>query len=102
MSLSKTIEALSKKYGKSIVLRGDEIPTCRKVATGIPAFDYCAGGGFLVNQNNELYGEFSSLKSYMCQIAVGKFQKYDWGNDEPDAIKKITYKVNKTRSKDEN
>lgn len=100
-ALAKTIENLSKRYGKPIITKGDEVPFTRKIPTGIPAFDYVMNGGFLVNQNNELYGSFSSLKSYMCYIAIGKFQKYDWANDTPDAIKSVTYKTSKTRSKDE-
>ncbi len=100
--LKKTIEALAKKAGKKVIYSGDETPMCRKIPTGIPAFDYVSSGGFLVNQNNELFGSMSSLKSYMCYIAMGKFQKYDWGNDVPNAITNITYKVEKSRaSKDE-
>lgn len=100
-ALAKTIETLSKRYGKPVIQQGDEVPNVRKIATDIPAFDYVCNGGFLVNQNNELYGDFSSLKSYMCYIAAGKFQKYDWANNVPDVIKKIHYKITKTRSKDE-
>jgi recombination protein RecA len=101
-SLVKTIEKLSKRFGKPVVLKGTDVPDCRKIPTDIPAFDYVAGGGFLVNQNNEIYGDFSSLKSYICYVAIGKFQKYDWGNNVPNAISKIEYKTIKTRSKDEN
>lgn len=101
-TLSKTIENLAKRYGKPVVFSGNEVPDCRKIPTDIPAFDFVSGGGFLVNQNNELYGEFSSLKSYMCYVGAGKFQKYDWANNVPDVIQKVQYKVSKTRSKDEN
>lgn len=100
-TLAKTIEALSKRYGKPVITRGDETPLCRKIPTGVPAYDYVSNGGILVNQNNELYGAFSSLKSLICYISIGKFQKYDWANNVPEAIKSITYKVHKTRSKDE-
>ena len=100
-TLKTTIENLAKRYGKHVVVSGNDVPTCRKIATDIPPFDYVAGGGFLVNQNNELYGDMSSLKSYMCYIGMGKFQKYDWGNDTPNVITEIIYKSQKSRSKAE-
>lgn len=102
MSLNKTIEDLAKRYGKTVIFSGNEVPDCIKIPTDIPAYDYVTSGGILVNQINELYGAYSSLKSYMCYIAAGKFQKFDWANNEPNVIQKITYKVSKTRSKDEN
>jgi RecA/RadA recombinase len=100
-SLMKLNEELAKKYGKKVLFTGDEVMTGRRVPLDIPAFDYVTNGGILINQNNELYGGFSSLKSWLCYHALGKFQRYDWGNDEPNAITKIEYKVVKSRSKAE-
>jgi len=100
-SLGSTLEALAKKYGKKVVFHGDEVITGRRLPTGIPAFDYVSNGGFLINQNNELYGTMSSLKSWICYIAAGKFQRYDWANEVPDAIASIEYKTVKSRSKAE-
>lgn len=100
-TLTKTIEDLAKKYGKKVIYRGDEVFTGRKIPTGVPAYDYVTNGGILVNQNNELYGSYGSLKSWMCLKTTAQFQKYDWANNVPNAISKITYKVIKTRSKAE-
>lgn len=101
MALQKVFEDLAKKYGKPVVFTGSEIEGIRKVPTDIPAFDYVTAGGFLVGQCNELYGNMSSLKSFVSYTALAKFQRYDWANNEPNAINKITYKTSKTRSKDE-
>lgn len=100
-NLKTSIEELCKRYGKSVIVSGNDLPPVRKIATEVPAFDFVATGGFIVNQCNELYGPFSSLKSYMFMCGVAKFQKYDWANDTPNAITSVTYKNTKSRSKDE-
>lgn len=88
-SIKETQAAINKKYGANTILTADSLPDVRKIALDIPAFDYVATGGFLVNHITEFYGPFSSLKSYLNYVALGKFQKYDWANNEPNAIRGV-------------
>lgn len=88
-SLKATLAALNKRYGRAVVTTGNEVEGARKVPTRVPGFDYVLGGGFAVNRITELYGDFSALKSYMCYVGMGKFQKYDWANNEPEAIVRV-------------
>lgn len=85
-ALKDTLKALQKKYGENVVTFGNDIQGVRKIALDIPMFDYITTGGFPVNRITELYGDFSSLKSYFCYVGIGKFQKYDWANNAPDVL----------------
>lgn len=92
-TLKDTLDALTKRYGYSVVTKGSETEDVRKIPLEIPAFDYVSGGGVPINRITELYGDFSSLKSYLCYCAIAKFQKYDWANNAPNVIQKVIFKT---------
>jgi len=85
-SIKLTVGALQKKYGDKIIRTGNELKDIRRVPLNIPSFDYVTTGGIIINHITELYGDFSSLKSYFMYKALGEFQKYDWANDVPGVI----------------
>lgn len=100
-TLDKTISDLTKHYGKKVIMKASEMHDIRKIPTDVPAYDYLMTGGVPINRIIELYGDFSSLKSWISQVAVGKFQKYDWANQVPNVISKVIYKRTKSKSHDE-
>lgn len=91
-SIMKTMKA---KYGDNVVTTGKEVASIRKIPLGIPSFDYVTTGGIPINRITELYGDFSSLKSYFCYKALARFQRYDWANEVPDVITKVEVKAPK-------
>lgn len=100
-SLETTLVTLAKKYGAGIVRSASEIEEAFKVPIGIPIVDYVTTGGFPVGRITEIYGPFSSCKSYAVYKGIAAFQKVDWANMKVNAVESITYKVKKSRSKDE-
>jgi recombination protein RecA len=92
--LGVTLKALQKKYGENVITYGNQLQPIRKIPLGIPAFDYVTTGGFPVHRFTELYGDFSSLKSYFTYVGIGKFQKYDWANNFNDVLS-VDVKVGK-------
>jgi recombination protein RecA len=100
-SVFDTLSKLTKKYGKPVAYMGSDIPSARKIPLDIPIADFVLTGGIAVNRVTEIYGDFSSLKSYMTYVAAGKFQKYDWANHVPNAFAKVTTKKEKSKSRDE-
>lgn len=95
--LRQSVNAINKKNPGS-VQSANSIKEIRQIQLGIPAFDYVTDGGIVIGQVLELYGELSSLKSYFLYKAIGKFQRYDWANDEPDAFTHIEYKKRKSNT----
>ena len=100
VTLNDTLTALTKRYGKVVVKSASDLAPARRIRSEVPAYDYVSGGGYAVNRIIEHYGDYSSLKSYMAYIGIGKFQKYDWANDVPDVIKGVSFKSSKSKSKD--
>lgn len=100
--VNKLIQTINKKYGYKAVRRGSEIERAIKIPTNVPMWDYIVGGGVAVNKITEIYGPYSSLKTWICQKAIGAFQRYDWANNSPEAITSVQYKtVNLKNKKDE-
>lgn len=91
-SLMELVSGLNKTMGEGTIHCASEIPPVRKIRSKIPAFNYCSDGGFPVNRFMEFYGDFSSLKSYLMYDAIARFQRYDWGNNEPEAFESFEYK----------
>lgn len=75
-SLEETIARLNKKYGNDTLVRGNEInfnevPRC---TTGSLAFDVMLGGGWPLNQWNEIIGNESNGKTVMVLKTIAANQ----------------------------
>lgn len=95
-SLDEAVKALNKKFGEKALTIASDNSNVRMIPLGIPMFDYITTGGIPVNRITELYGDYSSLKSYFSYIAIAKFQQYDWENEVPNVIESVTLKKGKS------
>ena len=78
VELLKVINKLNKKYGDNTVIVGDQITTVEgRMTTGSLAFDVALGGGWPVNQWNEIIGEESSGKSAIALKTIAANQEKD-------------------------
>lgn len=66
-TLAETIAKLNKKYGNGTLVRGNEInyASIPRVTTGSLSFDVMLGGGWPLNQWNEIIGNESNGKTVM-------------------------------------
>ena len=64
-------DALNKKFGRKIILQGDEEQIVPHIKTGLPALDSIIGGGLPKGKVAEVYGLQSTGKTTLClQIAI--------------------------------
>ena len=94
-TLLKTIADLNAAYGRAVVRNASDLPCVRRVRCKVPMIDYVSGGGIPINRITELYGPYSSGKSYIALLTIAEFQKYDFANDLSRGITKINYKERK-------
>jgi recombination protein RecA len=78
-TLEEVISRLNKKYGSDTLVRGDQInhtaiPRC---TTGSLAFDVMLGGGWPLNQWNEIIGNESNGKTVMVLKTIAANQALD-------------------------
>jgi len=75
-SIKQIIAAIDKKFGVGTIKRGSDI-TFRivRVPTGLLTIDRLLGGGIACGRFTELYGQYSTLKSYTASAAVAAFQR---------------------------
>ena len=90
-SLNAMLEKFNATMGEGIIHTASEVPSCRKIRSSIPAYNYVTDGGFPIGRVIEHYGENGSLKSYTAYDAIAQFQHYDWGNHRPNAFKSFSY-----------
>lgn len=71
------IAQVNKKYGENtLVLASDATGLHLKfISTGVYALDFAIGGGIPENRITELRGNFSTLKSTVCNKAIANFQR---------------------------
>lgn len=79
MSIETIIAAANKKYGEGTIIKGSEIkelhvPRC---TTGSLAFDVMLGGGWPLNQWNEIIGNESNGKTVMALKTIAANQALD-------------------------
>lgn len=77
-SLQSLISSITKKYGEGVVVRGSDVKEeMPRITTGILAFDLMLGGGWPVNQWNEIIGEESSGKTALAYKTIAANQALD-------------------------
>lgn len=77
-SLSSIIASIQKKYGDDIIVRGSEVKEeLPRITTGVLAFDLMLGGGWPVNQWNEIIGDESSGKTALAYKTIAANQAVD-------------------------
>lgn len=90
-SLNAVLSKFNSTMGEGVVHTASTLPSCRKIRSSIPTYNYVTCGGFPIGRVIEHYGENGSLKSYTAYDAIAQFQHYDWANHEQDAFKSFTY-----------
>jgi recombination protein RecA len=90
---------LNKHYDRQVIMPASQYPKEFRIPIGSPVVDYIMGGGYPVGRAVEFYGGESSTKTYHAQMAIARFQKFDWGNQELDGIEVMSYKETKVRTK---
>lgn len=74
-SLTSIINAMTKKYGDDIIVKGSDVRMeMERISTGILAFDLMLGGGWPVNQWSEIIGEESSGKTALAYKTIATNQ----------------------------
>ncbi|NLR94926.1 P-loop NTPase family protein [Flammeovirga agarivorans] len=90
--LNELIGELAERYGGSTIIRpATETPKVEFIPTMIPTVDKILGGGVAINRITELYGDFSSGKSWLTYNIISQFQRFDWKNRIPNGIRKIDF-----------
>lgn len=74
-SIQEVMKKINEDYPGALRLASDPYFTIRRVPTGILAFDRLTGGGIPIGRYTEIYGHYSTLKSYISSVIVGAFQK---------------------------
>lgn len=90
-SLNSVLRKFDSVMGGGIIHTASNMPSCLKIRSTVPMYNYITDGGFPVGRIIEHYGENGSLKSYLFYDALAQFQFYDWANNEPNAFKKFDY-----------
>lgn len=90
-SLNDMLDKFNKEMEGSVIHTAVEVPTCEKILSSVPTYNYVTDGGFPIGRVIEHYGENGSLKSYMAYDAIAKFQHYDWANHEANAFRSFEY-----------
>lgn len=78
MAIAELIKTLNKRFGHDVITSADTVPNVSKVMTTIPAVDFASDGGIPIKRITELYGTYSSCKSYVMYCAIREFQQYDF------------------------
>jgi len=75
-SLEEIVSRLNKKYGSDTLVRGDKINTTKipRCTTGSLSFDVMLGGGWPLNQWNEIIGNESNGKTVMVLKTIAANQ----------------------------
>ena len=77
-SLNSIINAMNKKYGDGVIVKGSEVRELMpRITTGILAYDLMLGGGWPANQWSEIIGEESSGKTALAYKTIATNQALD-------------------------
>lgn len=77
-SLNSIINAMNKKYGDGVIVKGSEVRELMpRITTGILAYDLMLGGGWPANQWSEIIGEESSGKTALAYKTIAANQALD-------------------------
>ena len=81
MAIKQIMDEANKKYGKGFIVKGADAAglELKRLHTGSLMLDLATGGGWAMGKINELYGKYSSGKSYVAQLTVAQTQR-----DYPD------------------
>jgi len=77
VALNKLIDDINKKYGQGALVRGTDARglKIKRLRTGSIALDVALGGGWAFGKLNEIFGAFSSAKSYIAQLTMAQTQR---------------------------
>jgi len=81
LAIKQIMDEANKKYGKGFIVKGADAAglELKRLHTGSLMLDLATGGGWAMGKINELYGKYSSGKSYVAQLTVAQTQR-----DYPD------------------
>jgi len=77
MSIEQVIAEANKKFGAGALIRGADAKglALKRLRTGSLALDYATGGGWAFGCLNEIFGPYSSGKSYVSILTAAQTQK---------------------------
>ena len=74
--VTKFVNEINKKYGKSVMFHGDdERLDIKKLPTGILGLDILTGGGIPIGRWTEIYGDESLLKTSIAMMVIAEAQR---------------------------
>jgi len=73
--LALTVTKFHKELGAKSIVRGADIPQCKRLPTGVFEFDLATGGGFPCSRYSILYGPESSCKTNLVYKAIASAQR---------------------------
>lgn len=73
--LTAILKAIQKDKGDNVVVKGNSIPQCERIATGVFEFDLATGGGFPRSRYSIVYGPESSGKTNIAYCAAATAQR---------------------------
>jgi recombination protein RecA len=74
-SLLEVLASIRKDKGDKVIVAGNQIPTVKRMPTGIFELDFALGGGFPCGRYSIVYGPESGNKTNICLKAVAKAQQ---------------------------
>ena len=74
MKASELKKEINKLLGEDTVVMGSDVKV-ERIPTGILPMDYILDGGLPKNRFVEIYGDYSTLKSYVAYKAIAETQK---------------------------
>jgi recombination protein RecA len=82
-SLSELVHSVNKKHGSGTIVHGKDVPRVgpARVTTGSVAFDWMLGGGWPLNQWNEIIGNPSNGKTAMVLKTLAANQAANKGHE---------------------
>jgi recombination protein RecA len=82
LGIAQIMADVNKKYGQGALVKGADARGLKmdRLRTGSISLDIATGGGWAAGKVNEIFGPYSSGKSYIMQTTIAQMQK-----DHPDA-----------------
>jgi recombination protein RecA len=77
LAIKQIMDEANKKYGKGFIVKGADAAglELQRLRTGSLMLDLATGGGWAMGKINELYGKYSSGKSFLAQLTVAQTQR---------------------------
>jgi recombination protein RecA len=77
LAIEKVLADINKKFGTGAIVVGADAVGLKvnRLKTGSLSLDVCTGGGWAMGRMNEIFGKYSSGKSYISMLTTAQTQK---------------------------